>query len=106
MLTSEILTSGIAGEKNVDGKEFQRFFRRADSPMIAIVDDDHAAREATKTLVRSLGYQALTFASADEFLKSKQVRGISCLITDLHMPGLNGIELQHRLIDGGHRIPI
>src|SRR4051812_8942549 len=74
--------------------------------MIAIVDDDHPAREATKALVRSLGYQALTFASADEFLKSEQLHDTSCLITDLHMPGLNGIELQHRLIDQGHRIPV
>ena len=74
--------------------------------MIAIVDDDEAVREATETLVRSLGYNASTFASADEFLKSEQFSNTSCLITDLHMPGLSGLDLQDRLIARGHRIPI
>ena len=74
--------------------------------MIAIVDDDEAVREATKALVRSLGYNASTFGSADEFLKSEQVHDTSCLITDLQMPGLSGIDLQDRLIARGHRIPI
>ena len=75
-------------------------------PIIAIVDDDEAVREATKMLVRSLGYNASTFGSADEFLKSEQVHDTSCLITDLHMPGLSGLDLQDRLIARGHRIPI
>ena len=75
-------------------------------PIIAIVDDDEAVREATKTLVRSLGYNASTFGSAEEFLNSEQVHDTSCLITDLHMPGLSGLDLQDRLIARGHRIPI
>ena len=75
-------------------------------PMIAIVDDDEAVREATKGLVRSLGYNASTFASADHFLKSEQLHNTSCLITDLHMPGLSGIDLQDHLIARGHRIPV
>ena len=75
-------------------------------PIIAIVDDDEAVREATNMLVRSLGYNASTFGSADEFLKSEQVHDTSCLITDLHMPGLSGLDLQDRLIARGHRIPI
>ena len=74
--------------------------------MIAIVDDDDAVREAMKFLMRSFGYHASTFGSADEFLKSEQVSNTSCLITDLHMPGLSGLDLQDRLIAGGHRIPI
>jgi FixJ family two-component response regulator len=74
--------------------------------MIAIVDDDEAVREATKALVRSLGYNALAFGSADEFLKSQQVHDTSCLITDLQMPGLSGVDLQDHLIARGHRIPI
>src|SRR5215203_2580595 len=74
--------------------------------MIAIVDDDDAVREATKTLVRSLGYNASTFGSAEEFLNSKQFSNTSCLITDLQMPGLSGLDLQDRLIAKGHRIPI
>ena len=60
--------------------------------MIAIVDDDDVVREAMKSLVRSLGYNVSTFGSADEFLKSEQVRDTSCLITDLQMPELSGID--------------
>ena len=73
---------------------------------IAIVDDDHVAREAMKSLVRSLGYNVSTFGSAEEFLNSEQVSKISCLITDLNMPGLSGLDLQDRLIATGHRFPI
>ena len=73
---------------------------------IAIVDDDEAVREATKTLVRSLGYNASMFASAEEFLNSEQFSNTSCLITDLHMPGLSGLDLQDQLIARGHRIPV
>ena len=50
--------------------------------------------QATKGLVRSLGYNVSTFASAEEFLESERLHDTSCLITDLHMPGLNGVELQ------------
>ena len=75
-------------------------------PVISIVDDNEAVREATKGLVRSLGYDASTFASAGEFLASGQVHDTSCLITDLHMPGLSGIDLQDILIARGHRTPI
>jgi FixJ family two-component response regulator len=74
--------------------------------LIAIVDDDEPVRDATKTLVRSLGYHASTFGSADEFLKSDQVHDTSCHITDVQMPGLSGIDLQDSLIARGHRIPI
>ena len=75
-------------------------------PMIAIVDDDDAVREATAGFVRSLGYSASTFASADEFLESEQVGNTSCLITDVRMPGMSGLDLQDRLIAQGHRFPI
>jgi FixJ family two-component response regulator len=74
--------------------------------IISIVDDDESVREAIKRLVRSLGYNACTFASANEFLKSEQVHDTSCVITDLHMPGLSGIDLQDRLIAQGRRTPI
>ena len=76
------------------------------SPIIAIVDDDEAVREASATLVRSLGYKVSAFASADEFLTSEQISNASCLITDLQMPGLSGLDLQDRLIATGHRFPI
>ena len=74
-------------------------------PMISIVDDDISVRESTKELVESLGYEALTFASAEEFLGSQRVRDTSCLITDLQMRGLSGIDLQRRLVDEGLGIP-
>jgi FixJ family two-component response regulator len=74
--------------------------------MISIIDDDRAVREATKGLVRSLGYDASAFASAEEFLGSDRLNDTSCLITDLQMPGLSGIDLQDRLIADGHRMPI
>ena len=74
--------------------------------MIAIVDDDEAVREALKGLVRSLGYRASTFGSAEAFLNSEQINDTSCLVTDVQMPGLSGLDLQDRLIASGHRIPI
>jgi FixJ family two-component response regulator len=74
--------------------------------VISIVDDDEAVRESTEGLVRSLGYLAATFSSAEEFLSSERLHDTSCLITDLQMPGLSGVELQRRLIAGGHHMPI
>src|SRR5438046_573531 len=74
--------------------------------MISIVDDDEAVREATKGLVRSLGYRASTYSSAEEFLESDDLSETSCLITDLNMPGLSGLDLQSRLISGGYCVPI
>jgi FixJ family two-component response regulator len=74
--------------------------------LIAIVDDEQPVRDATKSFVRSLGYHASTFGSADDFLKSEQVSETSCLITDVQMPGLSGLDLQDRLIARGHCIPI
>ena len=74
--------------------------------LIAIVDDEEPVRDATKRLVRSMGYHASTFASADEFLKSEQIQDTSCLITDVQMPGLSGIDLQDHLAARGHCIPI
>jgi FixJ family two-component response regulator len=75
-------------------------------PVISIVDDDESVREATKGLVRSLGYTAATFGSAEEFLSSERVHDTSCLITDVQMPGLSGVELQSYLIAEGHQMPV
>jgi len=74
--------------------------------MISIVDDDESVREATKELVRSLGYSAVAFASAEDFLRSGQLSTTACLISDVQMPGLSGIDLQRRLIADGHSMPI
>lgn len=74
--------------------------------VISIIDDDPSVREATQCLVRSLGYNAQAFSSAEEYLESGRWRDSACVITDLHMPGMSGIELQDRLIADGHQIPI
>ena len=74
--------------------------------MISIVDDDESVREATRGLVRSLGYRAATFGSAEEFLTSERVHDTSCLIADVQMPGLSGLELQSHLIAEGHPMPM
>jgi FixJ family two-component response regulator len=73
--------------------------------LISIVDDDEAIREATKGLLRSLGYQAKAFSSAEEFLQSDSVNNTACLITDVKMPGLGGVDLQCRLLARGVKIP-
>ena len=74
--------------------------------MIAIVDDDASVREALKALVRSLGYGVSTFGSAQAFLNCEKINDISCVITDVQMPGFSGLDLQDRLIAMGYCIPI
>ena len=73
---------------------------------IAIVDDDTAALEATGNFIRSLGYCTALFASAEEFLASDGVHTSACIISDVRMPGMSGVELQQRLIDGLAEIPV
>jgi FixJ family two-component response regulator len=75
-------------------------------PVISVIDDDESIRVATTNLVRSLGFQVHAFASAEDFLLSDCLSGTSCLITDVHMPGLNGVELQSILKARDHHIPI
>jgi FixJ family two-component response regulator len=81
-------------------------YKLAKVPVISIIDDDESVREATKGLVRSLGYAAVTFASAEEYLGSEYVRTTDCVITDVQMPGMSGIDLQSQLISVGDRTPI
>jgi FixJ family two-component response regulator len=78
----------------------------ANAPAISIVDDDASVRAATARLLRSMGFSAHAFASAKEFLSSAQLRETACLIADVEMPGMSGIELQDHLIAAGHTIPI
>jgi FixJ family two-component response regulator len=73
--------------------------------VIAIVDDDHSVREALTSLLRSLGYVAMAFECAEDLLKSKRRRSLSCVITDVQMPGMTGVELHNRLVASGEPIP-
>jgi len=74
--------------------------------LISIIDDDASVRIATNRLVRSLGYVAHTFASADGFLQSPHVNDTACVIADVQMPGMSGIELQSHLIAKGCSVPM
>jgi FixJ family two-component response regulator len=74
--------------------------------MISIVDDDRSVREALKCLVRSLGYDAVAFASAKDYLESEHIRDSECVITDVQMPGMTGIDLRDRLIAEGYHKPV
>jgi FixJ family two-component response regulator len=74
--------------------------------MISIIDDDRSVREAVKSLIRSLGYEAVTFASAEEYLGADGAHESKCVITDVQMPGMTGMDLQDRLIADGYRRPI
>jgi FixJ family two-component response regulator len=66
---------------------------------IALIDDDAAVRDSTQWLLRSLGFQTVTFASAEEFLNSVDLQEICCVISDVRMPGMSGPELQRVLVD-------
>ncbi|HKN26464.1 MAG TPA: response regulator [Roseiarcus sp.] len=73
--------------------------------VIAVVDDDESVREALTGLMKSLGYRAVAFQSAEDFLKSKRRRSAACLIADVQMPGMTGPELHDRLVVSGEPIP-
>lgn len=73
--------------------------------MISIIDDDVCAREATERVMRSAGYTVTTYVSAEDFLGSDRVNDTSCLITDVHLPGLTGVELYRRLRANGFAAP-
>jgi len=74
--------------------------------IISIVDDDESNREAVSTLLKSAGFTVEAFASAEDFLNSTHRHHTGCLILDLRMPGMNGLELQQRLAAARSRIPI
>jgi len=75
-------------------------------PVISIVDDDESVRAALKSLIDSVGFRAEVFGSGEEFLKSSVVSQTDCLIADVRMPGMTGLELQERLNAAGAAVPI
>ena len=74
--------------------------------LVAIVDDDELIRDALHGLMKEAGFPALAFASAEEFLNSGQQEHTACLIADIRMPGMSGLDLQSRLNEHRYRIPI
>jgi FixJ family two-component response regulator len=78
----------------------------SDKFIVMIVDDDESVRRAARRLIKSFGFAVETFASAEDFLTSGQLPQTACLVLDVQMPGLNGLELQSRLISEGHQVPI
>ena len=74
--------------------------------LISIVDDDDALRNSLDDLIRSIGFRTQGFPSAEAFLSSNQARDTACLILDVRMPGMNGIDLQRQIVAANWRIPI
>jgi FixJ family two-component response regulator len=79
---------------------------KARGNLISLVDDDESIRRTTTLLIQSFGFQAAAFESAESFLKSGQLHETSCLIVDVQMPGMNGIQLQRHLAASGYKLPI
>ena len=74
--------------------------------LISIVDDDQSIREAMESLIRSVGFRTQVFASAEDFLKWKERESTACLILDVRLPGISGLELQRLLTSVRSRIPV
>jgi len=77
-----------------------------DGPLVVIVDDDASVRQSTRRLIRSFGYRAEAFGSGEDFLTFAAAAQIACLVTDVRMPGMDGLEIQRRLAERDARIPI
>ena len=75
------------------------------STVIAIIDDDESVRVTTGSLVRSLGHTVHAFASAEDFLRSGRVSDFSCIVADVQMSGMSGVQLQDHLRSQGYRVP-
>ena len=75
-------------------------------PTVFVIDDDELVRASIQGMLKSVGLRSETFATAQEFLHSKRTDGPSCLVLDVRLPGVNGLDFQHELADAGIRIPI
>ena len=74
--------------------------------IVFVVDDDVSMREALESLIRSAGFKVATFASAQDFLARRRADAPSCLVLDVRLPGLSGLELQKRIVEANREIPI
>jgi FixJ family two-component response regulator len=75
-------------------------------PLVAIVDDDSSIRDATSNLLQAAGFSTATFADAESFLKSAGGPRAACLVADMRMPGMSGLQLHQHLVASGASIPI
>src|ERR1700722_4061590 len=75
-------------------------------PIVFVVDDDDLVRASIEGMLKSVGLRSQTFAAAQEFLRSQRPEGPSCLVLDVRLPGVNGLDFQHQLIGAGIRIPV
>src|SRR6202165_3682773 len=76
------------------------------APTVFVIDDDDLVRAAIQGMLKSVGLRSETFGTAPEFLRSKRPDGPSCLVLDVRLPGVNGLDFQHQLVDAGIRIPV
>jgi FixJ family two-component response regulator len=76
------------------------------APLISIVDDDDSLRNSLNNLLRSVGYRTAGYASAEDFLNSNHLDRTDCLILDVRMPGMSGLNLQRHLVENNSRVPI
>ena len=76
------------------------------STIVAIVDDEQSVRKALERLLRSAGYSVEAFGSGNEFLDSIRMRKPDCVVLDLHMPEMDGFEVQTQLVERGARVPV
>ena len=74
--------------------------------LVAVVDDDISVRESLESLIRSVGMEVRVFASAEEFLNSAQPRKADCLVLDVRLPGMSGVELHHHLLARNRKLPV
>jgi FixJ family two-component response regulator len=78
----------------------------SNEPLIAVIDDDESFQAALVDLLGSLGYEVRGFASADEFMANGVPDPYGCIITDIHMPGMSGLDLKHLLVSRACRVPV
>jgi FixJ family two-component response regulator len=73
---------------------------------VSVIDDDESVRVATSSLLRSLGWEVSLYASAESFLEAGRIDDLACVITDVQMPGMSGLQLQQRLCERGLTLPV
>ena len=110
MVTASCLLPGSCTEPAVAARRegLRATYREAvlsERSLISVVDDDQSFGDSMRRLLKSLGYPVAVFPSAGEFLASPKLAVTACLVADVHMPAVTGVELYKRLIETGHAIP-